>query len=239
MPVSCAGTCALSVCLSVSALPGLAVACLAGGLWQVYCSKCREHRTNTLRKEEIWRLPPILIVHLKRFHFTAHSRRKLHTLVRFPLDDLNLGPYLAPRDHQAAASSSDHEEAGGSSSSSCGGAMSEYRLYAVIHHVGAMTVGHYVASIKSQVDGKWYCFNDSRVDEVSEADLVNASAYILFYERKDLAHLRFHDLYPTLGLGQPPTSMGPSGGAGGAGGMTAEELDRFLRRRDGRGCVVQ
>ena len=43
----------------------------------------------------------------------------------------------------------------------------QYMLYAVIHHIGALSAGHYVASIKSEQDGKWYCFNDSRVSALS------------------------------------------------------------------------
>lgn len=124
----------------------------------MYCSKCRAHQTNALRKEDIWRLPPLLIVHLKRFHFTPTSRRKLHTIVRFPLDDLDMQPYLAQRPDVE-----EEGEGGLSVEEVNGSASSLYRLYAVIHHVGAMSVGHYVATIKSEHDGKWYCFNDSRV----------------------------------------------------------------------------
>jgi ubiquitin C-terminal hydrolase len=52
-------------------------------------------------------------------------------------------------------------------------ASSQYNLYAIIHHIGALSAGHYVASIKSEHDDKWYCFNDSRVR--AEASLTSSS----------------------------------------------------------------
>ena len=47
-----------------------------------------------------------------------------------------------------------------------------YDLYAVVHHLGALSAGHYVASVKA-ADGKWRCFNDSQVIETDEKELVS------------------------------------------------------------------
>ena len=44
----------------------------------------------------LWRLPPVLVVHLKRFQFDRTSRRKLTNKVDFPLEGLDLTRYLAP-----------------------------------------------------------------------------------------------------------------------------------------------
>ncbi|CAN0250015.1 unnamed protein product, partial [Ectocarpus sp. 13 AM-2016] len=38
-----------------------------------------------------------------------------------------------------------------------------YDLYSVVHHLGALSSGHYVASVKSQPTGKWHYFNDDQV----------------------------------------------------------------------------
>ena len=43
----------------------------------------------------LWRLPPVLVVHLKRFQFDQTSRRKLTNKVDFPLEGLDLSRYLA------------------------------------------------------------------------------------------------------------------------------------------------
>ena len=43
----------------------------------------------------LWRLPPVLVVHLKRFQFDSTNRRKLTNKVDFPLDGLDLKRYIA------------------------------------------------------------------------------------------------------------------------------------------------
>uniref|UniRef100_A0A8C4R9Q7 Ubiquitin carboxyl-terminal hydrolase 32 n=1 Tax=Eptatretus burgeri TaxID=7764 RepID=A0A8C4R9Q7_EPTBU len=48
-----------------------------------YCSKCRTHRLAS-KKLDIWRLPPILIIHLKRFQFVNGRWIKSHKIVKFP-----------------------------------------------------------------------------------------------------------------------------------------------------------
>ena len=50
-----------------------------------YCPKCKEHREAT-KQISIWRLPPLLIIHLKRFSFSGNfNRDKLKVKVDFPL----------------------------------------------------------------------------------------------------------------------------------------------------------
>uniref|UniRef100_H3HDU5 ubiquitinyl hydrolase 1 n=1 Tax=Phytophthora ramorum TaxID=164328 RepID=H3HDU5_PHYRM len=60
-----------------------------------YCSSCRHHQEMT-KKLEIWRLPPVMVVHLKRFQYTQTYRRKLASLVEFPIHDLDLSSCVAP-----------------------------------------------------------------------------------------------------------------------------------------------
>jgi len=60
-----------------------------------FCSSCRQHQEMT-KKLEIWRLPPVMVVHLKRFQYTQTYRRKLASLVEFPIHDLDLSCCVAP-----------------------------------------------------------------------------------------------------------------------------------------------
>ncbi|TMW65897.1 hypothetical protein Poli38472_003662 [Pythium oligandrum] len=60
-----------------------------------YCSSCRKHLEMT-KKMEIWRLPPVMVIHLKRFQYTQTYRRKLGSLVEFPVHDLELASTVAP-----------------------------------------------------------------------------------------------------------------------------------------------
>uniref|UniRef100_A0A4W4G5G8 Ubiquitin carboxyl-terminal hydrolase 32 n=1 Tax=Electrophorus electricus TaxID=8005 RepID=A0A4W4G5G8_ELEEL len=62
-----------------------------------YCSKCQTHRVAT-KKLDIWRLPPILIVHLKRFQFVNGRWIKSQKIVRFPRDSFDPSAFLTPRE---------------------------------------------------------------------------------------------------------------------------------------------
>uniref|UniRef100_A0A1A8K9S4 USP domain-containing protein n=2 Tax=Nothobranchius kuhntae TaxID=321403 RepID=A0A1A8K9S4_NOTKU len=63
-----------------------------------------------------------------------------------------------------------------------------YDLYAVVHHYGDLTGGHYTADIKSFETGTWYCFNDGFVTGVEhyfEKNSISTSrtAYLLMYRK--------------------------------------------------------
>ncbi|CAN9511197.1 unnamed protein product [Ophioblennius macclurei] len=62
-----------------------------------YCSKCKTHRLAT-KKLDLWRLPPILIVHLKRFQFVNGRWIKSQKIVKFPRGSFDPSAFLAPRD---------------------------------------------------------------------------------------------------------------------------------------------
>ncbi|KAG7394390.1 Ubiquitin carboxyl-terminal hydrolase 32 [Phytophthora boehmeriae] len=61
---------------------------------EAYCGHCKTLRPAT-KKMDLWRLPPLLVIQLKRFCFTQVSRRKLHHLVDFPLKGLQLDDFVA------------------------------------------------------------------------------------------------------------------------------------------------
>ena len=93
-------------------------------------------------------------------------RRKLDTAVDFPLEGLDLAPYIkAPPDPGAPPP--------------------VYDLVAVSNHFGSTGGGHYTAYAKHSDDGRWYCYDDSHVTPVNDpADVVTAAAYVLFYVRR-------------------------------------------------------
>ncbi|KAJ8280946.1 hypothetical protein GJAV_G00061360 [Gymnothorax javanicus] len=62
-----------------------------------YCSKCRAHRLAT-KKLDLWRLPPILIIHLKRFQFVNGRWIKSQKIVKFPREKFDPSIFLAPRE---------------------------------------------------------------------------------------------------------------------------------------------
>ena len=58
-----------------------------------YCPQCKEHR-RAWKKFDIWRLPEILVIHLKRFQFTTFHRTKINYFVDYPITGLSLDDYI-------------------------------------------------------------------------------------------------------------------------------------------------
>ena len=135
-----------------------------------YCPKCKTHVEAT-KKIDLWMLPPILIIHLKRFKFSSTGQRsKIDTSIQYSLKDWDL---------------SDAKK-------SSGGSYPLYELYAVSHHRGNVGFGHYTAQAKNRFDGQWYDFNDAicqKIDPIKEKLGQGSSAYCLFYNRVErIAH---------------------------------------------------
>ncbi|RZC35813.1 ubiquitin carboxyl-terminal hydrolase 32, partial [Asbolus verrucosus] len=59
-----------------------------------HCSNCQDKQPAT-KKLQIWRLPPILIIHLKRFDYVNNKWVKTQKVVNFPFKDFDPTAYLA------------------------------------------------------------------------------------------------------------------------------------------------
>lgn len=57
-----------------------------------YCPACKKHQQAT-KKFDLWDLPNVLIIHLKRFSYSRYYRDKLDSLVDYPVTGLNMGKY--------------------------------------------------------------------------------------------------------------------------------------------------
>ena len=126
-----------------------------------YCPQCKEHR-QAFKKFDVWTLPELLVVQLKRFNFNNHSRDKIEALVDFPIDGLDLAQYVKTAPDGSI-----------------------YDLYAVSNHMGGLNGGHYTAYAKNPTSAQWYSFNDSWVSKVQDAESIKSSAaYMLFYRRR-------------------------------------------------------
>ncbi|CAI0419696.1 unnamed protein product [Linum tenue] len=125
------------------------------------CPDCKMPRQAT-KKLDLWRLPEILIVHLKRFSYGRWFKNKLETYVDFPIDELDLSSYLSYDDGK-------HSK--------------HYVLYAISNHYGGMGGGHYTAFCLQHGHGNWYEFDDQRVLPISKEKIRSAAAYVLFYRR--------------------------------------------------------
>ncbi|KAG8899363.1 CSN-associated deubiquitinating enzyme Ubp12 [Tulasnella sp. 403] len=146
-----------------------------------YCPRCKKHQQAT-KKFDIWKVPDILVVHLKRFSNSRILRDKIDVLVNFPIEGLDLEGRVEER-----AAAKRLEEQGVSIDDLGLSDMDEpllYDLFAVDEHMGGLGGGHYRAYAKNVDDGRWYHFDDSRVDVSSAQASVTPYAYLLFYRRR-------------------------------------------------------
>lgn len=124
------------------------------------CDKCSPKRHKATRKTKLWKLPPTLIVVLKRFTFDG---RKIYTpLLPFesPLDISDLYSSLSPDKFKH----------------------NKYILRSTVNHHGGPTGGHYTSDAKNRNDDKWYHYDDQSVGEIHKAE-IGSSTYILFLEK--------------------------------------------------------
>lgn len=131
-----------------------------------YCPECKQNK-EAYKKMAIVRYPKILVVHLKRFKkdlYKHHvvSFKKNTEIIDFPIENLELNNYVV----------------------NAGNTKIRYSLYGVANHYGSCGGGHYTATCKNRRDKTWHCFDDSDVSPIGENEIINDSAYVLFYELK-------------------------------------------------------
>uniref|UniRef100_A0A8C4GM68 Ubiquitin carboxyl-terminal hydrolase n=1 Tax=Dicentrarchus labrax TaxID=13489 RepID=A0A8C4GM68_DICLA len=168
---------------------------------KLLCESCTERRQKQLRKSDkkvekmytsarkqmlISSLPPVITLHLKRFHQAGMNLRKVNRHVDFPLI-LDLAPFCSASCKNLAA-----------------GDRVLYSLYGIVEHSGSMRGGHYTAYVKVRApqrkteqhhrnlsgardaggssQGQWVYISDTTVQTVPESRVLNSQAYLLFYE---------------------------------------------------------
>jgi len=128
-----------------------------------YCPKCKTFQ-QAMKKFDLWNIPQVLVVHLKRFSYTKWSREKLSTLVEFPIEGLNLSRFVLQQLEKPLI----------------------YDLFAVSNHSGGLTGGHYTAYAKNRYDQQWYLFNDSSSSHVQNVNqIITSGAYLLLYKKRN------------------------------------------------------
>ena len=122
------------------------------------CPTC-DTQVEVFKKFDIWKVPPVLMFHLKRFHYNSELKGKITKFIRYPVSNFDLTEYITgPQKHPP-----------------------RYDLFAKTDHEGTLSQGHYSASCRNMKSQKWYCFDDEHVARLYAEDVLNARAYILFY----------------------------------------------------------
>jgi ubiquitin carboxyl-terminal hydrolase 8 len=131
-----------------------------GEIIQNYKDEETNENVDIKKKILFWSFPNILAIDLKRFN-GRFQKNQIH--VSFPLDDLDLSPYVIGYKKENY----------------------KYELYGVCNHSGGVMGGHYTAYVKN-ANGKWYHYNDTSVSEVGLTEsIISPKAYVLFYRKKN------------------------------------------------------
>jgi ubiquitin C-terminal hydrolase len=131
------------------------------GQW--YCNKC-DCLMDAEKKLDLWTLPQVLILQLKRFTYDLSSNVKIQTLVEYPIHSpLNLNRFITNPEYNGNTL---------------------YELIAISSHTGSLAGGHYTTYAKNFLTNKWLHFNDEIVREADEKTLLSSNAYFLVYRRQ-------------------------------------------------------
>ncbi|KAL7578389.1 hypothetical protein ACA910_012789 [Epithemia clementina (nom. ined.)] len=118
-------------------------------------------------------LPPILQLHLKRFHYdwNRNVMEKLNNPVRFTRE-LDLSSLIVKDDNGDVGGEDDFNNENDDDADKKDGRLI-YELQSVVVHVGEFGVGHYYAYVRPKIDEDvWYRFNDDIVTPVSFEEVV-------------------------------------------------------------------
>jgi len=116
------------------------------------------------KQAEVWELPNVLILHVKRFVFSesTFTYQKLDEAIKY--------------DKQIKLTARNNFKP------------ENYDLYGVVHHSGGAEFGHYVSEIRDlskRDEESWHYCNDSMVQDIDEPETDSNTAYLLFYAKSD------------------------------------------------------
>mmetsp|Transcript_32975 Transcript_32975/g.87139 ORF Transcript_32975/g.87139 Transcript_32975/m.87139 type:complete len:497 (+) Transcript_32975:67-1557(+) len=130
-----------------------------------HCEKCKR-KVSASKKIDLWKLPPVLVLHLKRFDFDAKTQKfeKTENRLNMKLSSLDLTEFCSSDQRDGAT----------------------YSVTCVANHSGAFGSGHYTATCRVGGPGpsSWHYFNDSTVTPMKDGrSVVTRETYVIFLVR--------------------------------------------------------
>jgi len=128
-----------------------------------FCPNCEDH-IAAYKKLDIWKIPKVLIIHIKRFvWYNRYNNSKLNNTVQFPFEGLDISEFVINPNEKDK----------------------KYKLVGVSTHSGGLGGGHYTAYGLNETENNWYYFNDSSVSKVNDLENIMSNAYVLCYVQED------------------------------------------------------
>ncbi|KAH3863462.1 U4/U6.U5 tri-snRNP-associated protein 2-like [Dreissena polymorpha] len=154
----------------------------------VYEKEYKTHKDSTLKRFELTKLPPYIIVYIKRFTKNFFVQEKNPTIVNFPIKNIDFGDLL-PAEVRAR-----HK-------------YTTYDLMANVVHDGEPGAGKgtYRTHILHKGSGKWYELQDLHVADILPQMITLSESYIQIFElRTDIPNLSYS---PTPASGTQHTTV--------------------------------
>jgi ubiquitin C-terminal hydrolase len=130
------------------------------------CDRCKQ-LSRSVRKTNLWRLPRVLIVCVKRFaavYDNGNVRLEKNNV------DVNIPQEIDLREYLTVP-----EIAGGKTM---------YELYAIAHHIGNQQGGHCYSNLKAP-DGSWFAVDDSNIVKLTQPSFTGSTPYLLFFRLRN------------------------------------------------------
>eukprot|EP00927_Polykrikos_kofoidii_P006891 TRINITY_DN12806_c0_g1_i1.p1 TRINITY_DN12806_c0_g1~~TRINITY_DN12806_c0_g1_i1.p1 ORF type:complete len:533 (-),score=107.48 TRINITY_DN12806_c0_g1_i1:250-1848(-) len=136
------------------------------GSEQWYCERCRQ-KVDATKKIDLWKLPPVLVLQLKRFEFDAAAKGfvKTENRLMMKLSLLDLQEYCSSTQRDGAV----------------------YDVVCVANHSGQYGNGHYTASCRvgGMQGGTWHHFDDDCATKMSGRKVVTKETYVIFLAKHE------------------------------------------------------
>ena len=123
-------------------------------LWK--CDKCK-NSVRPFKQTRLWKTSDILFILVKRYRNNQKITKFLEYPMILDMKDYNIN-YSAKKKNQ-------------------------YALQSMAIHDGSLGGGHYYAVCKNYLEDKWYEYNDTQVNRITDEESLKYSPYLLTYKR--------------------------------------------------------
>ena len=127
----------------------------------------KTYKDNIIRKFEITRLPPFIIMYIQRFTKNTFFVEKNPTIVNFPVKEIEFGDLLTAEAKEKYKNMN-----------------TTYDLIANVVHEGSPTTGNYKVHVLHKGSNNWFELQDLHVSKVLPEILPLSEAYVQIYERR-------------------------------------------------------
>ncbi|CAG9322676.1 unnamed protein product [Blepharisma stoltei] len=124
------------------------------------CPRCK-HEVKAIKKIDLWKVPPILIIHLKRKEIITKRNQVKEQLFDRASSKIDIAQWVSAFQRENPV----------------------YEMFAKINYESNLKSRHYTATVRHKNNQTWQFFDDSDAYYAEEEPLLDKDSYVLFYQR--------------------------------------------------------